>query len=133
MFRKSIAVASWACLLFIVYATLSSHSGRPGLTSAESELTIFIERFGAYALLGCLFCLTFPHRVVLVCVIVFGSAVLLEFLQIFVPDRDARVVDALVKLAGGFVGISFAKAVQAFSETGRFAVRSAESAIFRRE
>jgi len=115
MFRKSVAVASWACLLFIVYATLSSHSGRPGLTSAESELTVFIERFGAYALLGCLFCLTYPQRVVLVCVIAFGSAVLLEFLQIFVPDRDARILDALVKLEGGFVGISFTNAIQTFS------------------
>ena len=40
---------------------------------------------------------------------------LLELLQIFVPDRDARISDALEKLAGGFVGIVLANAIQTFS------------------
>ena len=113
--QRLIDVAAWACLAFIVYATLSPLSLRPELTRTESDLVVFIERFGAYALLGCLFCLTYPSRILLVGLIVFGSAVLLEFLQIFVPDRDARISDALVKLAGGFVGISLARAIQTFS------------------
>ena len=37
--------------------------------------------------------------------IVLGSAILLEFLQILVPDRDARMVDAIEKIAGGGTGI----------------------------
>lgn len=40
-----------------------------------------------------------------VCALVFGSAVILELLQIFVPDRDARVLDVMEKSAGGAAGI----------------------------
>src|SRR4051794_9902975 len=57
-----------------------------------------LERLGAYAVLGLLFYLAYPRQVGHVCLLVFGSAVFLEILQIFVPDvpdRDARVVDAL--------------------------------------
>jgi VanZ family protein len=53
----------------------------------------------------------YPRRIMFVCLLVLGSAVLLELLQIFVPDRDARVLDALEKLAGGVAGISFARAI----------------------
>jgi hypothetical protein len=38
-------------------------------------------------------------------VIVLGSAILLEFLQILLPDRDARIVDAIEKIAGGGTGV----------------------------
>ena len=107
-----LTVAAWLCFGFIVYATLSSQSARPQLTSTEPPLIVFIERFGAYAVLGCLFRLAHPRRVVLVSLVVLGSAVLL---QIFVPDRDARISDALEKLAGGFVGIVLANAIQIFS------------------
>jgi VanZ family protein len=55
---------------------------------------------------------TYPGRVKFVCLLVLGSAVLLELLQIFVPDRDARILDALEKLAGGIVGISFAYGIR---------------------
>jgi VanZ family protein len=108
MFRHLITIAAWACLIFIAYATLSPASARPELTSAEPVLVVFIERFGAYALLGFLFYLTYSHRLAFVCLFVFGSAVLLEMLQIFIPDRDARIVDAVEKLAGGAAGISAA-------------------------
>ena len=37
--------------------------------------------------------------------LVFGSAVILELLQIVTPDRDARIIDAVEKLAGGAAGI----------------------------
>jgi VanZ family protein len=113
--QRLIAGAAWACLAFIVYATLCPLSIRPELIRPESDLVVFIERFGAYALLGCLFSFKYPRRILFVGLIVFGSAVLLEFLQIFVPDRDARISDALVKLAGGFIGISLARAIRTFS------------------
>jgi VanZ family protein len=113
--QRLIAVAAWACLAFIVYATLSPLSARPELTSIETALVVFIERFGAYALLGCLFWLAYPRRILIIGLIVSGSAVLLEFLQIFVSDRDARISDALVKLAGGLVGIFLARAIRTFS------------------
>jgi VanZ family protein len=112
--QRLLTVAAWTCFVFIVYATLSSQSARPELTSTELPLTVFIERFGGYTVLGCLFRLAHPHRIVFVVLVVLGSAVLLELLQIFVPDRDARVSDALVKLAGGFVGIVLANAIRIF-------------------
>jgi VanZ family protein len=115
MFRKLVALAAWACLIFIIYATLSSADARPELTGTEPALVVFIERFGAYALLGFLFCLAYPGRVALVCLLVFGSAVLLELLQIFIPDRDARIVDAAEKLTGGAVGISAARLFLSFA------------------
>jgi VanZ family protein len=115
MLRKLVAAAAWACLLFIIYATLSSYPGRPRLPGSESEIIIFIERFSAYALLGYLFRLTYPRHIAFVCLIVLGGAILLEVLQIFVPDRDARTLDAVVKLAGGFLGIFFAHATLMFS------------------
>jgi len=115
MFRKLIALAAWACLIFIIYATLSSAGARPELTGTEPAWVVFIERFGAYALLGLLFCLAYPGRVALVCLLVFGGAVLLELLQIFIPDRDARVVDAAEKLTGGAVGISAARLFLSFA------------------
>jgi VanZ family protein len=112
MFRKLIAAAAWGCLIFIIYATLSSLSRRPELTANETDLSVAIERFGAYALLGSLFMVAYPRRFKFVCVLVLGSAILLELLQIFAPGRDARVLDALEKLAGGIVGISCAYAIR---------------------
>ena len=107
MFHKLIAAAAWAYLIFIVYATLSSIDARPELAGVGFYKAFFtvVERFAAYAVLGFLFYLVYPRNIALVCLIVFGSAVILELLQIFIPDRDARLVDALEKLAGGAAGI----------------------------
>jgi VanZ family protein len=113
MFHKLIAAAAWACLIFITYATLTSIDARPELTGPGFYKALFtvLERFGAYALLGLLFRLAYPRHVGLVCLIVFGSAVILELLQIVVPDRDARVIDAIEKLAGGAAGILVGRAL----------------------
>jgi VanZ family protein len=111
MLQKFIAVAAWSCLIFIVYATLSSAGARPELTKSEPALAVFVERFGAYGLLGVLIRLAYPNRVGLVWALVLGSAVVLELLQIVVPDRDARVIYAVEKLAGGAVGIVAAYAL----------------------
>jgi VanZ family protein len=110
MFQKLIAAAAWACLIFIIYATLAHADGRPALTTTEPELVVVLERFGAYGLLGLLFCSAYPSRIGLVCVLVFGSAIVLELLQIVIPDRDARVIDAVEKLTGGAAGIASCRA-----------------------
>ena len=39
------------------------------------------------------------------CLIVLGSAVVLEFVQLLTPDRHGRIPDAVEKIAGGAVGI----------------------------
>jgi VanZ family protein len=113
MFHKLIAAAAWACLIFITYATLTSINARPELTGSGFYKAFFtvLERFGAYALLGLLFRLAYPRHVGFICLIVFGSAIILELLQIFVPDRDARVIDALEKSVGGAAGILVGRAL----------------------
>jgi VanZ family protein len=111
MLDKLIAAAAWALLIFIIYATLSSIEARPELTGPGLHKFLFtiVERFGAYAVLGFLFYCAYPRHTAVVCLVVFGSAIVLELLQIFIPDRDARVIDALEKLAGGAVGIVVAR------------------------
>ncbi len=117
MIQKLTAATAWACLIFITYATLSSIDARPELTGIGFWKVSFtvVERFGAYAVLGLLFYLAYPNRIALVCLLVLGSAVILELLQIVIPDRDARVVDALEKLAGGAAGILTARKILALT------------------
>jgi VanZ family protein len=74
----------------------------------EPALIVLLEHVGAFAVIGFLFSVTYT-RTTLVCVLVLGSAVILELLQLVVPDRDARVIDAVEKLIGGGVGIIAAK------------------------
>ena len=105
MLHKLIPIAAWAALAFIIFATLSPAHLRPELTATEPALVVLFERVGAFAVLGLLFSSGYPRRHGLVCVIVLGSAILLEFLQILVPDRDVRIVDAIEKIAGGGTGI----------------------------
>jgi hypothetical protein len=116
MFHKLVAVAAWALLAFIAFATLSPAGLRPELTSTEPALVVLAERFGAYGLLGLLFYLAYPRRIFLVCLLVFGAAIVLELLQLVIPDRDARIIDAFEKLAGGTTGVWAARAFQLLAD-----------------
>ena len=99
-------VAAWAWLAFVAFATLSPAHLRPELTPTEPAAIVVLEHVGAYALLGILFSVSYRRRSALVVLIVFGNAVLLELLQLAIPGRDARLVDAAEKLLGGAVGIA---------------------------
>ena len=114
MFHKLIATAAWACLIFITYATLSSIDLRPELIRDGAFKAFFtvVERFGAYAVLGLLFCLAYPRWLTFVCILVFGSAVTLELLQLYVPGRHAGILDVAEKLLGGAAGIILADIAQ---------------------
>jgi VanZ family protein len=105
MLQRLIVAAAWSCLAFIIYATLSSIEARPVI--AGGFFTV-IERFGAFAVLGFVFCLAYPRNLMFVCIMVFGSAVTLELLQNLIPHRDARLLDAVEKLLGGAAGIVLA-------------------------
>jgi VanZ family protein len=74
----------------------------------ESPLIILLEHVGAFAVIGFLFSVA-CSRTMLVCILVLGSAVILELLQLVVPDRDAHVMDAVQKLIGGGAGIVAAR------------------------
>ena len=99
MVRKVSILVSWLALAFIVYATLCPMDARPVLADLQ------FEHFAAFALVGLAFGLAYPDRVILMVAIIIGSAIALEALQLLTPDRHGRVLDALVKAAGGICGI----------------------------
>jgi len=99
MIQKVSTDAGWLTLAFIVYATLSPIDARPVLAGPQ------LEHFAAFALLGFTFGLAYPNRLFLVVAIILGSAIGLEALQLLTPDRHGRILDALVKAAGGIYGI----------------------------
>jgi VanZ family protein len=108
MLHKLAPLTAWACLLFVASVTLSPAYLRPRLMETEPALIVILEHVGAFAVIGFLFSVSYT-RTTLVCLLVLGSAVILELLQLVVPDRDARVIDAVEKLIGGGVGIIAAK------------------------
>jgi VanZ family protein len=108
--QKSLVMASWAALAFIAYATVAPISGRPEIdTGGFLNLFAHLDHYIAFAVLGGLFTLAYPRHWTWVCVIVFGSAVLLEIAQLLTPDRHARVSDAVQKMLGGMIGITVAR------------------------
>jgi VanZ family protein len=106
MFDKVTTIAAWALLALIAFATISPIQDRPTLATSPS-----IEHVAAFAVLGVLFCISYPRQFALVCLIVIGSAILLEFAQLLTPDRHGRVDDALKKIGGGAAGIVIGRAV----------------------
>ena len=98
--QTALRAASWIAIVLICFVTLSRVDLRPHLSGSSS-----LDRFGGFAVLGLLFCVAYPQRLRLVVVTVLGGAVALELLQFVTPDRDARLIDAAVKLAGGIAGI----------------------------
>jgi len=101
MLNRLIAVAAWGLLIFIAFATLSPIQDRPTLPTS----TLF-EHVTAFATLGALFCLGYPREIRFVCLLVGGSAALLELMQLLLPDRHARLQDLAEKLTGGMMGIA---------------------------
>jgi VanZ family protein len=115
MLKQFTALAAWIALGFIVYATLSPLSERPSLLVTETSLSVVIERFGAYGLMGLLFGVAYTRRLGLVLLVVLGSAIGLELLQLFIADRDARLIDVVEKLAGGIAGIGASQVLYALA------------------
>jgi hypothetical protein len=115
MFHKLITVAAWTLLVVIACATISPIQDRPTVFASPS-----FERLAAFAVLGALFCLAYPRHSALVCLIVLGSAVLLEFAQLLTPDRHGRIQDAIVKMTGGALGILTARATLYFAQASRW-------------
>jgi VanZ family protein len=111
MIQRVSIVAGWLALAFIVYATLSPIHDRPVIASAH------LEHFLAYGLVGLAFALAYPNRLLLIIVIVVGSAFGLEALQLLTPDRHGRVIDALIKGSGGICGITVGQSLSLLLRT----------------
>jgi VanZ like family len=102
MFHKLVALAAWGSIAFIAFAALSPIGLRPHLAN------VGYEHVAAFAVAGLLFGLAYPRHIVLVIVLVLGSAALLELLQLITTDRHACFLDLGQKLLGGSVGIAIA-------------------------
>ena len=115
MFHKLVSVAAWALLTLIVYATISPIHARPMLFASTS-----LEHFAAFAVLAALFCFAYPRHIALVCLLVLGSALLLEFMQLLTPDRHARIQDAIAKMAAGSAGLVTGRAILLSNKASRW-------------
>jgi VanZ family protein len=58
-----------------------------------------------FAVFAGLLTFAYPRSTAMVCLVVVGSAILLEAIQMLTPDRDARALDAIQKISGGTLGI----------------------------
>ena len=115
MFHKLITVVAWVLLAFIVFATLLPIQDRPTLPTSSN-----FEHLAAFAVLGVLFCLAYPRHTILAAIIVLGSAALLESLQLLAPDRHARLLDVVGKMAGGGLGIAGGRVILHFKQPRRW-------------
>lgn len=100
MFRTIVRILAWVTLIAILAATISPITDRPHLGSGPT-----FERAGAFALLGLLFCLAYRRFWPVALLIVLFVAGGLELAQALTPDRHAKLADALVKAAGGVLGV----------------------------
>lgn len=117
MYRYFFAAAAWSAIAVIAYATLSRvevvynvyETLAPVFAGPSVANYVHFEHVLAYAAVGLLFTLAYPHRMLFVCCIVFGSATALEIFQTMTPDRHGTLHDAMEKIAGGAVGIAFGR------------------------
>lgn len=109
MIRQALRWLAWATLAFIAVVTLSPIEMRPVVDANHSG---HVEHFCAFALVGFLFVLAYPKRLVSIALSVILVAVALEVLQLIVPGRHGRLVDATVKCCGALTGIALAIALR---------------------
>jgi len=114
---KASRILGWSLLAALVFVTICPIGLRP-----VSEAPVWLERFGAFALLGFLFTAGYPKHRWQVLVLTVCAAGGLELLQLLQPTRHGRVPDFLVKVAGGCFGAAAALVV---SVAQRISVKAA--------
>jgi VanZ family protein len=97
----ALRLLAWVLLAGLIFVTLSPINLRP-----ISPLPTQLERAAALALVGFVFALAYPRHIWLVALIVLGSTALLELAQLVAPSRHGRLIDVVVKLAGGGFGLA---------------------------
>lgn len=98
---RALRVLAWLLLIGLVVVTIGPIAWRP-----VSPLPTQLERAIALAVIGFVFALAYPRRLLLVAALVLGATVLLEALQLVEPSRHGRILDLGVKLIGGGVGLA---------------------------
>lgn len=99
--QNGLRVLAWLLLAGLIFVTLAPINLRPS-TPAPTQ----VERIVALAVLGFVFALAYPRHIFLVALVVLGSTVLLEVLQLVSPSRHGRFVDVAAKLIGAGFGIA---------------------------
>jgi hypothetical protein len=119
MSQKLIIGAAWGSIVILAYAT-PTHVGfvytiyyklAPLLMWPAMRSYAHVEHVIAFAIFGALFSFAYPKRIVFVCCLIFLTAVILEYLQTFTPDRHGTPIDAFEKIVGGALGISSVRTV----------------------
>jgi hypothetical protein len=99
--KTALRILAWLLLAGLIFVTLAPIDLRP-----SSPLPTQLERAIALAIVGFAFANAYPRHLWAVALVVLGSTVLLEILQLVQPSRHGRVVDVAVKLAGGGFGLA---------------------------
>jgi len=97
---KFFLASGWLALALVAFVTLAPIYDRPMIAPPN------VERFAGFFILGLVLVLAYSNRTILITLIVVGSAVILEALQLLTVDRHGDLMDVLVKVAGGVCGIS---------------------------
>lgn len=98
---RLLRVLAWLLLAGLVAVTIGPIQWRP-----VSPLPTQLERALALMIIGFVFAVAYPRHILLIAVLVLGTTAILEPLQVFEPSRHGRLIDALVKLAGGCLGLA---------------------------
>jgi hypothetical protein len=102
--RQGAAFIGWGSLIATICVTLVPIAGRPHIPNVGPDL----ERLTAFIVLGGAFSIAYPTRRVQILGAIIAVAITLEVSQILSPSRHGRPHDALVKVAGGLIGILIA-------------------------
>jgi hypothetical protein len=97
----ALRILAWLLLAGLIVVTIGPIGWRP-----VSPLPTQLERALALAIIGFVFALAYPRRLLLVAILVLGATALLEALQLVEPSRHGRIVDLTVKLIGGGFGLA---------------------------
>jgi apolipoprotein N-acyltransferase len=120
-YQGFLRIAAWLVLATIALVTLAPLEWRP-----ETGLHPQIERFVAFAVVGALFAMAYPRYIVFTVAIVLGTALLLEYLQLFAPSRHGRLFDAGFKIVGGCAGLIAGWLVSRWLTSASASLRAAE-------
>ena len=97
---RLLKILAWLLLAGLAVVTIGPIGWRP-ITPLPTQL----ERALALMIIGLVFALAYPRKLVLVAVLLITSTALFEALQVLEPSRHGRVVDVAVKLTGAGIGL----------------------------
>lgn len=99
MVDSAIRISAWLLLVAIFVVTVGPIGLRP-----DSHLPLQIERFSAFLIVGTLFGMGYPRKLVLVMAIVVMSAASFELAQLLIPARHGTWAGFVAKATGGGLG-----------------------------